>query len=210
MGSSSRRTRNRTGRVAQAKPAQSGSAVASPTRATQPSMRTSRRKARFPLWLLAIGAGLVLIVGFVIYRVAVQNSIGQSVPILPVAHVAAETQPNYNSNPPTSGIHTAQPASWGVTKQPLPDIALVHNLEHGGIVIHYRPDLDAAQLQQLTQLAGELQRRDRKIVMAPRAENDLPITATAWGRMLKQQTLDADAIRAFFDAFINQGPEREP
>src|SRR5262249_48060867 len=156
------------------------------------------------------GAGLVLIAGFVIYRAASQNRIGQSVPILPVAHVAADTRPNYNSNPPTSGVHTEQLALWGITAQPLPDISLVHNLEHGGIVIHHRPDLDAAQVQRLTQLAGELQRRDHKVVMAPRAENDAPITATAWGQILKQQTLDADAIRAFFEAFINQGPEREP
>jgi hypothetical protein len=54
-------------------------------------------------------------------------------------------------------------------------------LEHGGIVIHYRPDVDAVQLQQLTTLADELQSRDRKVVLAPRPENDAPISATAWG-----------------------------
>ena len=151
----------------------------------------------------------MLVIGFTAYRNIVRGGGGQAVPILPSAHVPADTKVSYNSNPPTSGNHSAQTAPWGISTPPLPDISLVHNLEHGGIVIHYRPDLDASQQQQLTELVRDLQGRDRKVVLAPRAENDAPITATAWGRVLKQNTLDAAALRAFFDTNINRGPERE-
>ena len=174
------------------------------------SARPARRKARPPLWLVLVGAGLVLVVGFAAYRNIGRGSGGQAVSILPSTHVPAETKASYNSNPPTSGNHTAQTAPWGISTTPLPDISLVHNLEHGGIVIHYRPDLDAPQQQQLTELVRDLRGRDRKVVLAPRAENDAPIAAAAWGRILKQYALDVAALRAFFDANINRGPEREP
>lgn len=172
--------------------------------------RAVRSRPRPSPWLALVGAILILIVGFLIYRSVSRGSSGETVALLPATHVSADTPASYNSNPPTSGSHTAEPAPWGVSTSALPDISLVHNLEHGGIVLHYRPDLDAAQLQQLTDLAGELQRRDRKVVLAPRVENDTPITATAWGKILKQQNFDGDEIRAFFNAHINRGPERVP
>lgn len=224
MGSSSRRTKHRKAlpagarggpasapHTASAAQTERPAGSAAPARVAAASVRASRkRKKRPPLWLVLAGVAVALIAVFSIYRSVARGSRGDAVAILPSRHVAADTKPTYNSNPPTSGLHTAQPAPWGVTTQLLPDIALVHNLEHGGIVFQYRADLDATQLQQLTSLAGELQRRDRKVVLAPRAENDAPITATAWGRILKLQTFNADELRAFFDANINQGPEREP
>ena len=179
-------------------------------RATGRTARSFRRKARPPLWLVLAGVGLVLIIGFTAYRNIVRGGGGQAIPILPSSHVPAEAKASYNSNPPTSGNHAAQTASWGISTTPLPDLSLVHNLEHSGIVVHYRPNLDTAQQQQLTELVRDLRGRDRKVVLAPRAENDAPITVTAWGRILKQDTLDAAALRVFFDANINRGPEREP
>jgi hypothetical protein len=131
------------------------------------------------------------------------------VPLLASPHVPADAQPTYNSNPPTSGPHTAQTAAWGLSTAELPDVALAHNLEHGGIILHYQPALDAAQVWQLTQLADDLRRHDRKVILAPRTANDAPITATAWGRILKLQTVDEQALRDFFAAYINRGPERE-
>src|SRR5688572_15663802 len=48
-----------------------------------------------------------------------------------------ETFTEYNSNPATSGPHNPSPAPWGIKDQEIPDQTLVHNLEHGGIVISY-------------------------------------------------------------------------
>jgi hypothetical protein len=153
---------------------------------------------------------IALIGGLLIYRGIVRATTGEGIAVLPSNHVGADAQPVYNSNPPTSGDHATSEAPWGISSSPLPDISLVHNLEHGGIVLHYRPDLDETQRQQLEGVAGELLQRNRKVVLAPRPENEDPITATAWGRILRLQTVDADAIRGFFNAHINQGPERVP
>ena len=50
----------------------------------------------------------------------------------------------YNSVPATSGWHYGHPfapADWGVDEEVLADEVLVHNLEHGGIGVHYNcPD----------------------------------------------------------------------
>jgi hypothetical protein len=172
--------------------------------------RTVRPRPRTFPWLAIAGVVLVAAIGIALYRSAARNSVGESVTVLPATHVSAETQTSYNSNPPTSGSHTVETAPWGVSTTPLPDISLVHNLEHGGIVLHYRPDIDEAQRQQLATLAGELQRQDSKIVLAPRTENDALITATAWGKVLKQESFNSDELRAFFSANINRGPERVP
>ena len=186
--------------------------VRAPQRSSTPARRGRmvRPRPRPSPWLFIAGTVIIAAVGFALYRSAARNSAGESVALLPATHVAAETQVSYNSNPPTSGAHTGETAPWGVSTTPLPDISLVHNLEHGGIVLHYRPDIDEAQLQQLTALAGELQVQDRKIVLAPRAENDALITATAWGKVIKQQSFNSDELRAFFSAYINRGPERVP
>jgi hypothetical protein len=199
---------------------QKAPSVASPSRGDarpQPAVstparrgRTVRKRSRSWRWLLVVVVAVVAGLGFALYRTLGRSSVGESIALLPATHVAATTLTTYNSNPPTSGAHIVETAPWGVSTTPLTDIALVHNLEHGGIVLHYRPDLAEAEREQLTALAGELQRRDRKVVLAPRAENDVPITATAWGRVLKQQSLNADELRTFFDAHINRGPERVP
>ena len=43
----------------------------------------------------------------------------------------------YNSVPATSGWHYPFWASWGVHGNVIPDEVLVHNLEHGGVGVHY-------------------------------------------------------------------------
>lgn len=193
------------------KPARSGKpAAATPSATAKTSHRPRRRWKPADFWLLGLAALIAVVGGLLIYRGVVRATTGEGVPVLASNHVSADAQPVYNSNPPTSGDHAASTAPWGISSAPLPDISLVHNLEHGGIVLHYRPDLDAAQRQQLEDVARELLRRNRKVVLAPRPENEDPITVTAWGRMLRLQTADADAIRDFFSAHINQGPERVP
>jgi Protein of unknown function (DUF3105) len=52
----------------------------------------------------------------------------------------------YNSSPPTNGPHYANPAQAGFYTSALPPEQLVHNLEHGQIVIWYAPGApDAAK-----------------------------------------------------------------
>ena len=48
--------------------------------------------------------------------------------------------PVYNSNPPTSGPHSATPMPFKVLDNPAPKENLVHNMEHGGVVVWYNTD----------------------------------------------------------------------
>lgn len=116
----------------------------------------------------------------------------------------------YTSNPPTSGPHYGSPARWGVYDQPIPDETLVHNLEHGGIVVHYNcPDGCPELVAQLKQLAGEYR---SKVILAPRPNPDVPyrIILTAWTWLDGFDEFDAERIRAFIRAHKDRGPELVP
>jgi hypothetical protein len=115
--------------------------------------------------------------------------------------------PAYNSNPPTSGWHTPDPANWGVYRNRIPDEVVVHNLEHGGIWISYRDAEDAALIEQLEDLTS---RYRSKVILTPRPQNDAPIAVAAWTRVMKLDEYDEDRIVRFINAFRNKGPEQVP
>ena len=54
-------------------------------------------------------------------------------------HISANQQPsNWNSNPPTSGDHLGNPLPPGIYGNDQDPRALVHNMEHGYVVIVYK------------------------------------------------------------------------
>ena len=179
-----------------------------------------RKKAKLnPTLIIAAVAGVVLImvaVGLLLSRgsggVAGEQQFPNLVPPPANPHIAEVTSPHgeYNSNPPTSGWHYGGGTGpWGVQTQPIPDELTVHNLEHGGVVIHYRQGLDQATVDQLTALARELQQQSPCLVLVPRPADklDVPIAVTAWTWLVKLQQFDAGTIRSFFRAHVDQGPE---
>ena len=120
----------------------------------------------------------------------------------------------YNSNTPSSGPHYASPIAWGVKTSEVADETLIHNAEHGGIIISYKPDLPAAQVDNLKQIAENLpqstQFNEVKVVMAPRAKNDAPIQLMAWTYTLSLQTVDSNTIQQFYADHLDKGPELVP
>ena len=60
-----------------------------------------------------------------------------------------ETKPKWNSSPPTSGPHYGVPAVWDFYDEPVPLVQTVHNLEHGGVVIHYGPQFPKAEVEKI-------------------------------------------------------------
>jgi len=116
--------------------------------------------------------------------------------------------PAYNSNPPTSGWHWDTPKDWGIYSTPQVQEQLVHNLEHGGIVIQYN-NLPAADLQRLLTFV----RNDpRHIIVAPYPglPGNAKIAWTAWTASQTCTGLDLDALTNFIDEFRDQGPEYIP
>jgi hypothetical protein len=131
----------------------------------------------------------------------------------------------YNSNLPSSGPHYAAPTPWGIKDQEIADETLVHNLEHGGIVIAYKscgeapPDqadscLDEAGVNRLKDVFGKLpvspQFNSVKAVLVPRQKNTKPVQLAAWTYTLDLDTVDADQISQFYTDHIDQGPELVP
>ncbi len=124
---------------------------------------------------------------------------GQSVAQMPSRHIApTDPTPVYNTDPPTSGPHLPEPAAWGVYTEPLDKPAMVHSLEDGGVVISYRPDLDASTVDLLTTLADEY---PVDVILAPYVGLTNPIVLTAWNRIDRLEALDEIRIRKFIDAW---------
>jgi Protein of unknown function (DUF3105) len=165
---------------------------------------------------MLIGGGVLLLIilaaaGFSLTR-NVGPASGQFIPDQgPSLHLPTpDDQPPvpYNSNPPTSGYHWGGGvAPWGVQTRPISDTITVHNIEHGGVIIHYRPDLDAATVSQLSDLARDLQRQNPCVILVPRAQLDVPIALTAWNYLLNLDSYDAGKIQGFYKARVGRGPE---
>ncbi len=132
------------------------------------------------------------------------EQVGQSFENQGRKHIEASTPVDpYNSNPPTSGDHLAQPAEWGVYQNELPDQQLIHNLEHGGIWISYK-DIDADTKAKLEAIGKA---NPGSVIITPRAANDSKIAVAAWTRLEKLESYDEAKILEFIKANKNKSPE---
>lgn len=129
-------------------------------------------------------------------------------------HIPACQPGRYNSTPPTSGCHSPSTAPWGISDQPVPDELQVHNLEHGGVLIHYRPNpvpgLGDDYIEELRAFVRE-KRQDRrycKLLLAPYPGLNEPIALTAWNWILTLDAFDEELIMKFINDHIERGPER--
>ena len=111
--------------------------------------------------------------------------------------------PPYNSLPATSGWHYGQPfgpSPWGVFTQFIEDEVLVHNLEHGGIVVNYNcPDGCPVLVSQLSELLSPFD----KYILSPHPGMDATIALRAWTFLDKFNEFDEERILAFVDAHMS-------
>lgn len=160
--------------------------------------------------IIIITALAAAVWGGVVYsRRRAENLPGRFIENQGQEHVGPEHQHTYNSNPPTSGWHYSQPADWGVYREELPDEVFIHNLEHGGVWISYKPEIPEetrAKLEKFYQTYG------RKIIVTPRAKNDTDIALAAWNRLDKFSVAEYsdERVERFIKAFRNRGPEFVP
>lgn len=129
---------------------------------------------------------------------------GEEIPIVSREHInVGDPHEPYNSNPPTSGPH-AGPLPWGFSEQEVADEDAIHNLEHGGIWISYK-DLDQQSIDTLREIARE---NAFSVVVSPREANDSKVAVASWGRLMKLETVEWDAIMEFIRKNKNKSPER--
>ena len=116
-------------------------------------------------------------------------------------HVAAAPDDYiWNSRPPTSGSHANQIAPWGEHDESVQEWYQVHNLEDGGVILHYNCpdgcDEDVAALQDIMNDVGQ----DR-LILHPYTNMDSKIAVTAWTRLLALDEVDRDQIVDFIEAY---------
>ena len=121
----------------------------------------------------------------------------------------------YATELPSSGDHYADassPAQWGVYVQEVQPEIFLHNLEHGGVVVAYKPDLPQEQIKKLQQLFGSSSPDKKfnpgKFILTPRAENKHPIELASWTRNYNLNTYDEAKIKQFY--FENVSNKRAP
>jgi hypothetical protein len=109
--------------------------------------------------------------------------------------------------PPTSGPHHPQWAIWNIYTEPIQQLYLVHNLEHGGIVVQYGSGIGEDELQEITDWYSA---DPDAIVVAPLPELGDSVGLTAWTHLLTCSGFDDAAWTAFRDEYRFNGPELIP
>ena len=125
----------------------------------------------------------------------------------------------YNTNPPTTGRHYEIPADDGIYGEAPQDEQLVHNMEHGRVIIWVKPSLPEKQRADITALVND---DSYQIVLVPRSNMPFAVAATAWdadpapngtGELMTCNDVNDktfDALQAFRDEHRSQGPEPIP
>lgn len=131
-------------------------------------------------------------------------------------HIPVCSAVTYPHNPPMAGPHYPIWADFKIYDAPIPWGFLVHDLEHGAVVLVYNSADPAivAGLQELyntypddalcTAVGGRM-----RMVVVPDPDLDVPVAASAWGSHYKATCLDATSLRAFADAHYARAPEDE-
>jgi hypothetical protein len=121
-------------------------------------------------------------------------------------HVQVDTNVVYSTVPPTSGAHYDQAAPWGIHDEVV-DEQMVHNMEHGGIVISHNLG-EGNDLQTLHEFVQEQNGFPGCFIV--RKYTDIVeglIVFTAWEWLQEFQIFDRDSMQKFIDAHVDRGPE---
>jgi Protein of unknown function (DUF3105) len=125
----------------------------------------------------------------------------------------------YNTNPPTTGRHYEIPAQDGIYGEAPQDEQLVHNMEHGRVIIWVKPSLPSKQRADIRAMVED---DPYQMVLVPRKNMPYAVAATAWdadpapngtGELLLCNDVNDktfDALQSFRDEHRSQGPEPIP
>jgi hypothetical protein len=120
-------------------------------------------------------------------------------------HFASANQPfKYNSFPPTSGTHDPSPAIFNAYEDPINQRKLVHNLEHGAVVVQYGSEVPAGTVDKLREFYLS---SPNGMVLAPLPRLGDKIALTAWRHLSSCTSFDEGAFKSFRDAYRAKGPE---
>jgi hypothetical protein len=185
-------------------------------------LQEKRRRQRTILWSAVAVVSVLALIGLIVFmgreepqaenrpvteeaRAAGRQEAGsQGVKTFPSAgqdHIQPSQQAdNWNSNPPTSGDHLVTPLPPGVYDNEQDMRALVHNLEHGYVVILYK-GIPADQVDQLRQF---VEARDQsKLVLTPWSGlQSNGVALAAWQNHELMQRVNMDVVQAFVNDYM--------
>lgn len=159
------------------------------------------KQAAIGLVVLAV----VGVAGFGVFREWFPSELDgvEKLPSLGREHVPQGQAVRYDTPTPTSGTHAGSSPRCGIFSQQMPLELAVHALEHGGVVIWYRPNVD----DQIASRLREIVRRfDDRVILSPNTELTEPVVATAWNRRKAYEGPDEE-IAEFVETYRGRGPE---
>jgi hypothetical protein len=181
--------------------------------------RSQQRRKRL-VWLAGIVVVVAIAVAVLILMMpkAASVSMMRQVTTETATHVDEGAPLTYSHRPPSSGMHYGtlpQPQEYRMYDTPLTPGRWVHMLEHGAVVVLYRPDLcDDACVQQLGQFYDSAPRSNlvgvRHLAITPYQDMDRAIAVVAWGYIDEMDQVDLDRITADFKSKVDAStaPER--
>jgi hypothetical protein len=163
----------------------------------------ARRRGNALPWIVGlVGLGLLVAVQIGVNVAREARLPGERFASQGNTHVPLGTStPAYNSDPPTSGWHTAELAPWGGHVEVQHDQRLLHNMEDGGVVLWYANGTVDENRAHVAALEAIVPRAYPRVVIAPRDGMPTTYAATAWQRLQRFDTIDADAMQAFIAAY---------
>ena len=215
----SRAERRRRARAATSTPQASAEPVVSrATPGTRPPA-AARRRPQPAIWWGLGGAALLVIAGIAWWALsghtraqAVPNA-GDHLAYEGNSHVPPGTVINYRDHPPASGNHYPTPAPARVYPEGLQPGYWVHSLEHGYIVLAYRPPASPEMLQQFDEMMRNFPHSKYgfvKMIIVPYPDMPHPYAALAWTYRLWLDGFDRQKILDFYRAHVDRGPEDIP
>ena len=183
-------------------------------------LEAKRRRQRALTWTAVVVVAVAAVIGFIVWQgrpegkvsagdlAAARQQAGSSgLKEFPEAgrnHIQPSQQPrNWNSNPPTSGDHLATAISGGVYDSEQDERAIVHNLEHGYVVIQYK-GIPEDQMNRLREFVRK--RSGDKLILAPYSglEQD-GVALTAWRNLETLKRVNLVVVKAFVDDYMVPG-----
>ena len=179
------------------------------------TLHREQRRKRLIGGAVAAVVAAILIIGVVLFFPRPASGQMHQVVTEQGSHVDPGTPLTYRTRPPSSGMHYGalpQASDYRIYDQPVSPGLWVHMLEHGSIVVLYRPDMcDSTCRGQLADAFDSAplssQFRVRKMAVIPYTDMDHAVAVVAWGYVDEMDQVDKDRILADYRSRVDKGPE---
>ncbi|MBT3230980.1 DUF3105 domain-containing protein [Candidatus Uhrbacteria bacterium] len=105
----------------------------------------------------------------------------------------------YNTTPPTSGPHVGNIAKWGIHDEQIADEIQIHNLEDGGVIVHY--DNERVSQEVISDLEDIVRNYSTLVILEPYSGLNTSIVLTAWNKIDELDDFDEERIKIFINAY---------